>query len=441
MDLDTFRQRIRYVVVVMMENRSFDHMLGALSLDEGRSDIDGLQAGMSNPGVPPSEEDVPVHRMIDRPYRQRAYVYPKGPPHHWRDVAQQIAGGMSGFVRTHALKYDDPYPESVMGYLTRGEVPIIHFLADEFLVCDRWFSAVPADTFPNRWYGVAGHCGGVKDTNPVRHAFTNTGALTLDTIFHHMPTENWAVFCDTLTMLHAVRWPTEGHRPMRRTIREFEDRCRQGRLPAVSWVAPRFYWSDRSVLNAIFPGTANDDHPPSNIAAGQMFLRRIYEAVSQPAVWGETLLIITYDEHGGFYDHVVPPALEPDEIIDDFTMRGPRVPALMISPYTHRSQVGADNRVFHGTMDHCSVLKLLCPWFGVPPLTARVASDRIASILEAIPEPTGSVSVPPPQAPQGDLSMPDWDDELIGKLSPDTIGVDDDDNVVLFRDIAALLDE
>src|SRR5262249_54219718 len=136
-------------------------------------------------------------------------------------------------------------------------------------------------------------------------------------------------------------------------------------LPKLTWIDPTYYWLDATEgLPRRFVhvddefALPNDDHPPSHIECGQQLIRYVYESlIAHPDVWAGTVLIITYDEHGGFFDHVAPPPIAREELgADGFSQRGPRVPALIVSPFTERG--GVCSKV----LDHCSILKFLCDW-------------------------------------------------------------------------------
>jgi phospholipase C len=361
----------------MLENRSFDHVLGSLG-----ERVDGVTPDMVN------------HDLAGNPWRVGALELPRssafvpGPPHDHDSVHFQIGDGtMSGFVAAYQKQYPeagDLDPGDVMRQLDRPHQPMTYFLADEFTICNRWFSAVPTDTIPNRLYSLCGEAGPVKSTD-ANTALAEIPAL--DSIFEQLDPEHWRLFSGSIPLAFAVspirtivldhdRW---------HTLSEFADLV--PKLPKLTWIDPTYYWLEAANglprrlahVDSKFP-IPNDDHPPSQTERGQELVRYVYESlIAQPEVWANTVLIITYDEHGGFFDHVQPPAIaEADRGADGFTQRGPRVPALIVSPYAARGAVCGK------TFDHCSILKFLCDWLGLPKWTRRIASTEIGSVADAL---------------------------------------------------------
>jgi phospholipase C len=368
--LANLQQKVDHIVVLMMENRSFDHMLGFLTIDEGRTDVEGLTAGLLNSvdGI-----DYPVH-----PATSTKLVKAQDPSHGSVEVAKQIANGaMSGFAEDYKrTRPTPPYkgdsPAVVMAYHTAQQLPVYAYLAEQFCVCDHWFCSVPGETMPNRCYAVAGTSGG-----------------RIDAIRPPQP-YNLKSFCRHLDDAHVSwRWYSHDYVPMlwlidteygvgdeaiptyfdRRDVfghRSFLERAAAGDLPAVSWIDPNF------VDLTFGPAGSNDDHPPSDLHAGQKLVLELFDAVMQSPVWEKTLLIITYDEHGGFYDHIPPPPAEDDS--PNLCKHGPRVPALVVSPWVSQRQVA--KTVF----DHTTIIKTILARFcrkqdgTVPDMGARVRS-------------------------------------------------------------------
>jgi phospholipase C len=393
-DIKTAREKIEHVIVLMLENRSFDHVLGSLSLREGRTDIDGLHEEAQHGNFDDKNHFHEVHPLAANvKYGKRARRFPNDPAHNAFAVRDQMGRSMDGFVRSFQREHPkDPYPQSVLGYLTRKEQPITYALADNFVVCDRWFSPVPANTIPNRMYSVAGHSMGLT-SNPKGTSFF--GVEGLDTIFDHLPRHDgitsghgWRLYAQALSVLHMFKFPgTELQH--QEGIGTFVQHAREDRLPKLSWLEPRYSW-------AFVLGEPNDDHPPSDVLQGQRLIRTVVQALfDNPKVWAKSLFILTYDEHGGFYDHVLPPKIAADErpanarFKDGFGRRGPRVPAILVSPFT---QV---RRAYHETMDHCSILKFLESWLDVSMDQGRVRSSYIKSVADAIPASIPAVAGPP----------------------------------------------
>jgi phospholipase C len=402
MDIATFREHIEHVVILMMENRSYDHVLGSLTLHENRTDLDGLREEMHT-NSDASGHMHEIHSLAAR-FPKRVFRFPHDPPHDYEAVEGQVRSGMAGFIKEQQAKHPgDQNPESVMGYLTRAEQPVTYFLADNFVVCDKFYSAVPGHTLPNRFYGLGGTSLGFKKNPGATDLF-----IDLPTIFSKMDSKDWYLYADnptTLHMLDSLLSALKVHKSKRR-INQLEKDVKAGKLPKVSWIAPRFSWTDGVWANLAWKGPADDDHPPSDIRLGQALIRNVYDAISQTHdTWKKTLLIITYDEHGGFYDHVKPPALADDERIegDYFKRRGVRVPAILVSPYTRTT--GPD-RVCSEPMDHCSVLKLLCDWLEIAPWTPRIETPHIKSVAAGIPAAVPDEIPAAPDAPDPPMPSP-----------------------------------
>jgi phospholipase C len=363
--------------------------------------VDGVAAGMSNLDLHGLAHHVGPR---DLPH---ASTFDPGPPHDENPVREQIDNGnMSGFVRAFQRQYPehkDLEPGHVMRQLQRAHQPMTHFLADEFTICNRWFSAVPADTIPNRLYSLAGDAGGVTSTRP---DFAFRDIPELDSIFEQLDPEHWMLFSGCIPLAFAVSPIRTVGLDLDRWHSLSDFAAQVPHLPKLTWIDPTYYWLDgadgiprRFVhVDKQFP-LPNDDHPPSHTECGQQLIRYVYESlIAHPAVWAGTLFVVTYDEHGGFFDHVKPPPIAPGEIgADKFDHRGPRVPALVVSPYAARGAVCT------ATFDHCSILKFLCDWLGLPAWTPRIASGDIASLAEALTK-VPRADAPAPSFP--DLPIP-----------------------------------
>jgi phospholipase C len=364
--------KIEHIVVLMLENRSFDHMLGYLSLEAGRLDVDGLKAGMSN-----------TYRGKKYPIRhlqRTALTKPEDPCHGGACTAEQVAGGMGGFVANYAKSRPQaPHVDLVMGYYTGADLPTYDHLAREFCICDRWFSSVPGATWPNRLYAVAGRAAGSKDGKKVPIYDVPSFVRQLDA-----SRVSWRWYAHDVATLRF----SDGNYLLadgshfayfdQKSIlapRNFIDDARDGKLPALSWIDPNFY-----DVTFTGPSGSNDDHPPSDVHAGQELVLKTYTALLNSPNWSRTLLIITYDEHGGFYDHVPPPAAQDDSAA--FRTYGVRVPAIVVSPCVERQSVS--NLLF----DHTSIIKTILLKFcrrndgQIPDLGARVNhANHLGSLL------------------------------------------------------------
>lgn len=368
--------RVEHVVLLMMENHSFDQMLGCL--DEVYADLDGIRAAADRTNSDGRGTDFRLAPTEERQVLQD--------PHHDHDsVMQQIAGDNGGFVRV----FTDAYPASthderqfVMGYYPRGFLPALHTLGEHFTVCDRWFSALPGPTWPNRFFALSGTCAGQvampsgkQGLEP--HWYTEQDQ---DTIFDRLDDAEkpWKVyfydFPSSLLLTHQRESANLGRYYQ---IDDFfaDAAGAAADFPAFALIEPRYF------------GVAqNDDHPPHNTMKAEKLIADAYNALrSNPELWATTLLVVVYDEHGGFYDHVVPPAdvLAPDTHTEafGFTQLGVRVPALLVSPW-------CDRGVHHTTFDHTSLLKYLCDKWDMAPLGNRAGTaNSIAAAIRTTGEP------------------------------------------------------
>lgn len=332
------RSGLDHIVVVTMENRSFDHLLGWLP------GADGRQAGLA---------------FEDR--RGRSYsTYPLAPdfqgcghpdPDH-SYVNARVAynnGRCDGWLRAGR---NDRY---VIGYYRRQDLPFTGRAAPAWTVCDRYFAAILGPTFPNRIYL---HCG---RTDRVKDGFAFS---TLPTIWDRLLARGITARYYRSNFSFLAGWGLR-YLGITDTFETFLSDCRTGRLPQVAYVDPKYTLPPRFLYG-------NDDHPPADIRAGESFLNQVYEAVTSSPAWPRTLLVVTFDEWGGFFDHV-PPTRGPD-VAAKYELRGFRVPTILISPFARRGHVE------HMLFDHCSILRMIEWRFGLAPLAPR---DRYANNLAA----------------------------------------------------------
>ena len=372
--------KIDHIVVVMMENRSFDHLVGYLG--DTNPNVNGRDVNATNP----DRVGAPVQANLLTSFR-----FPHDPGHDWGQVATQISNGNKGFVLDFQAKFPAADPRLIMGYHDEKAVPVHDFLGKNFAICDAWHSALPGPTIPNRLYAVAGSSGGLKN-NPsaggmIKRIDLKTIFSCLDAAMTNTPkADRWAYYFQDLTVMWLLKKHTRDSLPGGR-VRKWSDffaRAKTGKLPAVSWLDPNF--GD--------VGPENDDHPPGgDLRDGQRMIGRIYDALRNGGnnLWERSLLIITYDEHGGFYDHVVPGPVDDDD--PTFRTLGVRVPAFLASPWVTK-------RVDHTTRDHTSILRTILDRFAPnETLTSRVAhASSLAPLLDA---PVPRTDVPPLVVPPG----------------------------------------
>ncbi|WP_434048171.1 MULTISPECIES: alkaline phosphatase family protein [Sorangium] len=320
---------IRTIVVLCMENRSFDHYLGSLLLKEGRQ-IDGLTGRESN---------LALDGALVSPFELDTFT-PADPPHSWDAAhAQWNQGSNDGFVAAHA----GPHQRDVMGYHVREHLPILYALADASAVCDRWFCSVLGPTWPNRFFLHGATSRGVSRNVPVT-GFTSVFELLSDAGF------------SSRNYYHDVPWCSGAYFRFKGVsgIERFFEDAAAGLLPAFSIIDPQF-----------FGAAANDDHPDHDVQLGQVLMASIYNALARSPQWGQCLFVVTYDEHGGFFDHVAPPTTMDDDPL--FSQLGFRVPSIVAGPFVRRGCAVST------MLDHASVIRTLEARFGIPSLNARSA--------------------------------------------------------------------
>jgi phospholipase C len=398
---------IRHVVVLMLENRSFDCMLGMLYPE--RPDFDGLKPGMANFLHRAGQDPQRVEVWTDPALTATSLCIPDPDPGElFSDIFTQLRGltidgdpssepaSMSGFVDNY-MRQDatDPSPElhSIMHYFTPEQVPVISQLARAFGVSDRWHASAPCQTWPNRFFVHTGTAGGHTNNSPTHFPYV------MDTVFQRLAAagKDWRVYFHDIPQSATLAglW-----RDVPTHFREFDiDFARNaaaGTLPAYSFIEPR-YFAD-PVLNVL----PNDEHPPHNVAYGEELIASVYNAVRSGPGWGQTLLVITYDEHGGCYDHVIPPvARRPDNLAPDgfdFGTFGVRVPAVIISPYMEAGKIVRPTGQI--PFDHTSIIATLRKLFNIGPLTARdAAAPDLLAVLNDKPLNNGPASIKAPAVP------------------------------------------
>jgi phospholipase C len=362
-DIDT-------IVIAMLENRSFDHMLGYLSLNEtpGRMPVDGLRSDQAWRDSYRNEHKGTLYGLKHLPVTQRL----DDPSHSEEPIAMQVAKPpagpgptrMGGFVASYASFWDakkekKPEPDdlgAVMGYYNGSDLPSFDFFARNYCVCDRWFAPLPLGTQPNRLMAMAGES----------KLHDNSGfpmpehRLVYEWLSKHdvkWCAYQWGGYFPFFTLM--LKWLPAvasslslsglGVRggPFRRYARFAKDwASAKHDMPSVIFVEPEYGDGPHS--------KPNDDHPPLGVQPGQAFLKDLYGVLTgNPARWAKTLLIVTYDEHGGFFDHVPPLPIVTVAGGETFLTTGLRVPALLISPHV------AAGSVFSAPLDHTALLQLL----------------------------------------------------------------------------------
>ena len=330
--------KVEVLVFIMLENRSFDHWFGARKLLEDAPE-DGLDDTLSN--VNASGETV-------TPFPTEEPCL-NDPPHGWSSSHDQWnQGACDGFCTEYAQSSGTD-GSGIMGYQTRETVPISWALADAYTTCDRYFCAVMGPTWPNRLYAH-----GASSQGMTNNSLPGEGELyTLQTIWKTAEANgiDWRYYYGDLPFMAIL----DGHYNTTNCglIDQFFTDAKNGKLPPVVQIEPAFSY--------------NDNHPPKHPALGELFLAQVYEALAASPQWEKMLIIVTYDEHGGFYDHVSPPTTDDDYAAEGFDQRGFRVPCVLMGPWVKQ---GVDSTVY----DHASWLRTFCDLHGIEPWNKRIAA-------------------------------------------------------------------
>ena len=364
---DPQRSGIEHIVVVMMENRSFDHLFGWMP------NADGKQAGLiynDSLGVPHQTHALaPDYTGCPHPVPDHSYSGGR---------VEYDNGQMDGFMR--AGKNDD----YCIGYYVEQDQLFYSALARNYTTLDRYFCSIIASTFPNRLFAHAAQT----------DRLSNTAALaTMPTIWDRLSAAGISgrYYFSNLPFLGL--WGTK-YLPISRSYAQFLADAATGALPAVSFVDPWYTTTD--------DGTGNDDHPHADIRRGDAFLARTFSAVANSPAWPKTVFVVNWDEWGGFFEHVAPPratapANSPDtDLVDGKALLGFRVPTVVASPFS-RGAVANPRVVGSSTgmiFDHTSVLKLIEWRWNLAPLTSRDASSDIQNLACALDFTAPDASVP-----------------------------------------------
>jgi phospholipase C len=427
---DRPRHRVDHVFVLMLENRSYDHMLGF-------ADLAGTDAVSGNPTVADGA-DPALHTNVDpgdgavvpvstpAPFKIVGSIEHDDPGHEFDHAVEQLAGvgavydpllgypaiDMSGFIATHRDRQAAD-PKSVMACFSPEQLPVLTTLAREFAVCDCWFSSMPGPTWPNRFFAAAGSSAGLDDS-------PQTLELIINTALDGYRFENGTIYdlldgnCLPWRIYHGDELPVSfalAGMTVNRIADRFDDMEDFGGDVDDDGFDPVYVFIEPHYGN-ILPGTAEDytcgtsQHPLDDVTRGERLLKEVYEAIRNSPHWERSVLIVTWDEHGGFYDHVVPSAAvapgdapgDPDNNTNgfDFTQLGVRVPAVVVSPLIERGAID------HTQYDHASIPATVERLFGMRPMTNRdaAANDVLHLLSRETPRADAPIQLPDP-APSG----------------------------------------
>jgi phospholipase C len=350
---------LRHVVVLMMENRSFDHLLGALKAQDPR--IDGLT------GTETNQDTTGAFVKVQSQAQYQGQLDPD-PDHHFAAVDRQIFDGgavanMQGFIKSYfQQRHDVKQSRKILYYFKPEKLPVLTTLATEFAVFNRWFSSIPGPTLCNRafaHYGTSfGHVGMelFYANQQFKSIFERLAAAGFTAKIYYYDQAS-----STMEIVNLLRNQPQFFG----TYEQFLADCRAGSLPDYCLIEPNYSDHDGD-SGAII---ASDQHPDHHVREGERFIASIYNAIKQNAtLWASTALLVVYDEHGGIYDHVPPPACLPDGFVAQpsatmtnkpffFDRLGVRVPAVLVSPWIPRGTV-VDNRIF----EHASIPATVTRW-------------------------------------------------------------------------------
>ena len=376
-------QNLKHVVVLMMENRSFDHMLGALAAQHPELGIDGLTRHETNPDT----TGVPIPVLPDADFQGQL---DPDPDHHFPAVDLQIFGGqtgpdrtanMQGFVKSYYQQQRNvDHSHKIMYYFTRDKLPVLTTLATEFAVFNRWFASIPGPTLCNRAFA---------------HYGTSFGQVGMDlfyvgtkykSIYERMLAAGQTVklfYFDELSSSLEVVNLLQNQPDLFGTFDDFLAACDRNELPQYSFIEPNY--KDHDAPDGSGMLFASDQHPDNDVRAGEQFIATVYNKIrSNPVLWQSTALLIVYDEHGGIFDHVIPPACVPDDTPAQpkdtgtpdpfyFNRLGVRVPAILVSPWVQKGMV------INETFDHASIPATITEFFIGPNYTPVSPREKTAN--------------------------------------------------------------
>ncbi len=392
---------IKRFVVLMLENRSFDHLLGYLKAVNPK--VMGLTGNEFNQKDPNSPADPKI-----KVSRASSFVMTFDPGHEFYDVKIQLYGPlketdpslpplanpaidpapMTGFIASATQAVDYPGDEKrVMECFQPNQLPVLTGLANEFALFNFWYSSIPGPTWPNRFFIHAATSGGLTDSPSASQIVTGF-TFQNDTIYERLEDAGkaWCIYHDGLPQTAGITSLRDEYiNPFTKQFQDMDDffeDVKNRALPDYSFIEPQY-----DTGNNYLDGTSM--HPLNDLRKGEDLVKRVYEALRNSQYWADTMFIITFDEHGGFYDHQPPPATVPTG--DDtqyanpnysfaFDRLGVRVPAIVVSAYTAKGTIIGDAPDNAATVfDHTSVLATVEKLFGLKPLTKR---DAAANTLE-----------------------------------------------------------
>lgn len=410
---------IKNIFVLMLENRSFDHMFGF-------SGITGTDAAAGGPtavqGLTGTESN--AYRGQTYPVAQPAEdAMPVDPGHEFLDVLEELCGtnaayepggtyptiNNSGFVSDYAVSHTKDEGNAagnfgeIMKCFSPTQLPVLNALAKNFALCDNWYASMPGPTWPNRLFAFA------ASSNGLDHSPTTAEILTWETVdgvefengsifdaLTRKSVNGWCIYSgDDFPLVAALKGVTLGD------IHEYDEFAAAMANPNYPWLYTWIEPNYGDMASGTFKG-GNSQHPLDGVAQGEALIKATYEAIRNSPHWNSSLLIVTWDEHGGFYDHMAPPAAVPpgdtaplskyNQYGFTFARYGVRVPAVIVSPFIPA------NLIDHRLYDHSSIPATIEAAYGLPALTERdKAANHVMSLLSlAQPRPDAPSALPSP---------------------------------------------
>lgn len=465
-------QKIKNVFILMLENHSFDNVFGL----SGIPGINGLEGSESNdyggktytvgkpaPETMPSD---PGHEFMDTLQQlcgkdEMAPLWHNGSPYPPEGSGFTNAGFVANYATTTSeqtkIIHFSPPPQALIGdvmscFDTATQLPAIYTLATQFAICDNWHSSIPGPTWPNRFFAYAASSSGLDDSPSFKQQM-------LWELLEGVSFQNGSIF----DLLNEHLKQGDDQKPK---FRLYQDRYNDLSFPIVH-ASKGIHFSDMHDMSSFAGDLSNDydypltliepnygdifldtykggssQHPMDGMQKGEELIKTVYEAIFNAPIWESSLLIITYDEHGGFYDHVSPPkAAAPNDGPGkysqhgfDFTCLGVRVPAVVVSPYI---PAGTVSKTLY---DHTSMIKTVTDNWDLPSLTDRDKSANGLSALLSLDQPRQKSDCPGslPIANVPAVNRPELTDDIIAQL--DALNLPESGNMIGFLQIACKLD-
>ncbi|MBV8847900.1 MAG: alkaline phosphatase family protein [Bryobacterales bacterium] len=387
---------LKHIVVLMMENRSFDHMLGALKGEDAR--INGLTGNESNLDT----ENEPARVQPNAEWQSQL---DPDPNHHFPAVQKQLfypamgppaAPNMQGFVQSYFdMQRDVNHSRKIMYYFTPEKLPVLTTLARSFAVFNGWFASIPGPTICNRAFAHYGTSFGSVTMDPFE--IKKPIASIYDRMLNAGRTTKLYYFDQASSTMEVVNLLSNQPKVFG-TYDQFLSDCKLGSLPDYSFIEPNYTDHEGDGGGELL---ASDQHPDHDVQEGEVFIAAVYNAIRQnPDVWKSTALLVVYDEHGGIYDHVAPPSCTPDGFTEGsnndpfiapvadtgtgytfaFDRLGIRVPAVLISPWIRKSTVvpGSEDPANGRIFDHASIPRTVTDHFIDPAFAQRSWREKSA---------------------------------------------------------------